>query len=251
MAPVSSPLPPSSIPDRAGRHRPCAESMSGLDCSRKRRERKKGRAEGEEKKLFTKKKKKKLEEGDVGVEGGDLWGTFITTQRCPGETKEEGRRERGKTFPFPFLSVCLYRSHTGGGELCLRRRGRGGFTQERCIELGWNKHGARKGAGFTGSARRNVNKSGCRGDSRPAGWRGRAWAPTLKEFYEPRPRGVTSPWSVFTDDRVGRRALLEITSAGQRPSSPSMERFGSMASRVRNRPVGLCPSAGVHRTYDL
>lgn len=53
-----------------------------------------------------KKKKKRLEleleEGRMAW-GGDLWGTFITTQHCPREVKEEGWGERGKTFPFPFL----------------------------------------------------------------------------------------------------------------------------------------------------
>lgn len=115
----------------------------------KRRERKKGSAEGEEKKLLTQKKLELEEEegGGVGVgvrEGGgrDLWGRFITTQRCPGEAKEEGWGERGKTFPFPFLSFCLYRSHTGGGELCLRR-GEG---------LGWKGGGGGGGGGQRNAA---------------------------------------------------------------------------------------------------
>lgn len=102
----------------------------GLQQKREGKERKKGRAEGEEKKLLTQKKLER-EEGGCWREGGDLWGTFITTQRCPGEEKEEGWRERGKTFPFPFLSFCLYRSHTGGGELCLQRRGEGGVFVHR------------------------------------------------------------------------------------------------------------------------
>lgn len=33
-------------------------------------------------------------------------GGFITTQYCPGEVREEGWGQRGKTFPFPFLSFA-------------------------------------------------------------------------------------------------------------------------------------------------
>lgn len=103
----------------------------GWIAAESRRERKEGRVEGEEKKLLTHTKKVGAGGGGCCREGGDLWGTFITTQRCPGEAKEEGWRERGKTFPFPFLSFCLYRSHTGGGELCLQRGEWGGcFSAE-------------------------------------------------------------------------------------------------------------------------
>lgn len=88
-------------------------------------ERKASRVEGEEKKLLThtQKKKLELEEGDVGVKGEIYGGRLLLHSAAPGEAKEEGWREGGKTFPFPFLSFCLYRSHTGGGELCLRMSG--------------------------------------------------------------------------------------------------------------------------------
>lgn len=95
--------------------------MSGLDCSRKEKGKKeRRRARGEEKKLLT---PKKVGAGVVvvvgGGEGGDLWGTFITTQRCPGETKEEGRRQN-IPFPLPLL-LPLQKQH--GGWRALSRGG--------------------------------------------------------------------------------------------------------------------------------
>lgn len=110
----------------------------GWIAAERRRERKKGRQGGGRRKEAVNThthKKLELEEGDVGVKGEIYGGRLLLHSAAPGEAKEEGWRERGKTFPFPFLSFCLYRSHTGGGELCLwmsgEEWGEGCFCTER------------------------------------------------------------------------------------------------------------------------
>lgn len=45
-----------------------------------------------------------------------MWGTFITTQHCPREVRGERWGQRGKTFPFPFLSF-FYIGATQGVEI--------------------------------------------------------------------------------------------------------------------------------------
>lgn len=84
-------------------HRPCAESMSGLGCNRgeEGKERQGWRRRKEAVNTHKKRLELELEEGMAW--GGDLWRTFITTQHCPREVREEGWGGRGKTFPFPFL----------------------------------------------------------------------------------------------------------------------------------------------------
>lgn len=124
-------------------HRPCAESMSGLGCNRKR--------EGKERKrqgwrgwgvLTTTTKKKKVGTGvgggEDGVRGrfmGDVY--YYTALPQGGEGRGVGRERQNIPFPLPLLG--LYRSHTGGEELCpaaSRRRG-----SRRCCfcpeMLGW------------------------------------------------------------------------------------------------------------------
>lgn len=112
------PLLPSRIHDRAGSHRPCAEAMSGLGCNRKEKENKESQGWGLKKR--TQKLELELEEGTLAW-GGDLWGTFITTQHCPGEVKEEGWGKRSKTFPFPFLFFG-YTEATWGVEIFVSMR---------------------------------------------------------------------------------------------------------------------------------
>lgn len=153
-------------------------------------ERKASRVEGEEKKLLTHTHKKKVGAGGGGCwrEGGDLWGTFITTQRCPRGGQGRGVERRRQNIPFPLpLLLPIQKPHRGWRALSPdewggMEGGRGVFAQKGCMELRWNKHCARTGPGFKGSARRNVNRSGCRRDSRPGGWRGRAWPSTFKGF---------------------------------------------------------------------
>ena len=88
----------------------------------------------------TKKKKvgELVEEGTMAW-GEDLRGTFITTQRCPREVREE--RERGvgrekQNIPFSLPLLCLYRSHTGGGELCLAAAEEAGGS---CFRTSWDR----------------------------------------------------------------------------------------------------------------
>lgn len=53
--------------------------------------------------------KLELEEGDVGVKE-EIYGGRLLHSAAPGKRRKRGgERERGKTFPFPFLSSC----HTG------------------------------------------------------------------------------------------------------------------------------------------
>lgn len=112
--------------------------------------------------------KKKVGGGGCRRGGGRFMGDVYYYTALPRGDGGRGAERKRQNIPFPLpLLLPIQKPHRGWRALSPEEGGRGGFTQERCIELGWNKHGARKGAGFTGSTRRNVNRSGCRGDSRP------------------------------------------------------------------------------------
>lgn len=94
--------------------------------AKKEKREKKGRVGGEEKKLLTKKRKRVgVGGGDDGVRGrftGDVY--YYTAQPQGGEGRGVGRERQNIPFSLPLQ--CLYRSHTGGGELCLTAGSRGG-----------------------------------------------------------------------------------------------------------------------------
>lgn len=99
-------------------HRPCAESMSGLGCNRKEKEKKERQGWGRRKEAVNKKNKKKkvgagVGGGDDGVRGrfmGDVY--YYTALPQGGEGRGVGRERQNIPFPLPLL--WLHRSHAGG-----------------------------------------------------------------------------------------------------------------------------------------
>lgn len=83
-----------------------------MDCSRKEKGKKERQGGGGRKEAVNTKKKLELEEGDVGVKGrfmGDVY--YYTALPRGGEGR--GVERKKQNIPFPFLSSCPYRSHTG------------------------------------------------------------------------------------------------------------------------------------------
>lgn len=120
----------------------------------KRRERKKGSAEGEEKKLLTQ-KKLELEEGGRWREGGGRFMGevyYYTALPRGGKGRAVGRKRQNIPFPLPLL-LPIQKPHRGWRALSQEGGGMGGggwggVAQKRCLELRWNKQRVRMKPGF-------------------------------------------------------------------------------------------------------
>lgn len=67
--------------------------------------------------------------GDDGVRGrftGDVYYYTALPQGGEGRERERGVGREKQNIPFSLPLLCLYRSHTGGGELCLAAAGEAG-----------------------------------------------------------------------------------------------------------------------------
>lgn len=73
---------------------------------------------------------------------GDVY--YYTALPWGGEGRGVGKKEQNIPFPLPLL--WLYRSHIGGGDLCLNEssHGRCVFVKKHSIYLRWNKQYTRE-----------------------------------------------------------------------------------------------------------